>query len=263
MVARLSAMLDGIAPDAAAPDAVLVDVIENAPEETLRTMKRGSAGLCVTEKRRGSLSVTLSFALRTRSAQHRAQALEQLRAWAQGSCLTLGHRPDRLLRVRCTSLPAMGSALCHADTVQAVLTAFDVPYWQHAHLSRLSLEGEGAMQGALYVPGTAPASPLFVSVQSLSDGQVDTLRITCNDTVAAFAGLALTRGDTLTLRWDDADRMIARVLSPSGEERSVLDCLEPTSHDQLLCVCGKASTVRVEGGDAALSAVVSARGRYL
>ena len=258
MSQRLQCFLDGVSLDSLDESIRLLDVREQ-PVLRLTTARRAEGGGSVlTDAARTALEVTISFGLYERSVLRRAALLEKVADWATGRTLTCTARPGRMLRVRCSGLPAMRSHLNWTEPLSLTLTAWAVPWWQDERPARIRQDSEETPEVEWYVPGTAPETPVSCRVTNLSDETLTELTLGCGETRAALDGLLLSAGDTVDL-CVDADGMLS-ILDGSGG--SVAKWRTADSDDLLLARCGARNTLRVEA-DTRVSALWQARGRYL
>lgn len=271
MRTRFQCCLDGQPLEGAAPCAAILDIRESAPAMTCLTARpaRGE-GTLLLERSCDSRQVTVVFALRDRSPARRGEAMEAVQRWSRGTRLTVSSRPGRFLTVRCTALPAVDSALRWSEGLSMVFTAWEVPFWQDAHLSRVTLSGSAGsgvspLSGSLYAGGTALETPVNVQVKNTSSSAAcQGLTLTAGETSFTFTNLALNAGETLRVQTDDCDRLMLQIASSSGSLRSAMAYRVGASSDALLLPCGSRGAVSVSAAESVtLEAAFSTRGRWL
>lgn len=145
----------------------------------------------------------------------------------------------------------MPSALNWQEQMQAVFTAYELPFWQDITPSRETITANGS----LFVPGIGEAM-CDVEVANKGSSAITTLTLTCGDTEMIFSGISLAKGETLVLSHDDLGLLSAKI-----GNTSVLNKRTAESDDDLIAMCGQYNTITVSGGT--VSAVFKARGVYL
>lgn len=258
MPRHVEAWLDGVSLSTVGPF-LIQSVTEEAPALGIGEYERpGRHGSGVSGIRRQSLKVSLELAVRERFyLAGRSGAQEALAAWARGSVLMLSSRPQRLLRVRCTGVPALGNIRNYTEIIKIEFTAFEVPYWEDQVPTRLALSYDpqtpdtGA--GSLYVPGTAD-TPVCVSVTPLA--ALTELTVSAGGSTVALTGLNVAAGETLRLTRDVLDN-----LAILHGQASVLPSRTAASADDLLVQPGLAAVVLT--ADAPLNVDVYVKGRWL
>lgn len=251
MTSRFAVWMDGQGLHDIDPAILVLDVTESAPETEVRT---------AAPVRRLSLTVTVTFLLRERSPVRRAAVMEQIAAWAGGSRLTVGYRPEQQLRCQCTALPAAGSALKWHAPLTVAFTAFACPYWESRQAAAAWIAPETADGAAMLLPAGYADAPAEALVINQSGQTVNTLRLGCGDTFLAFTNLGLASGERLLVTHDDHDRLQLTILGESN--RSVMDKRTAQSHDELLALPRRSNRVAVTA-DAPVTVKFTARGRFL
>lgn len=260
MITRYACWMDGQGLQDVDPALLILDIAESAPDTEVRTAASPLSGTRVTGLARRSLTVTVTFAVRETSPVRRAAVLERVAAWAQGTRLTVGHRPGQQLRCLCTALPA-ASALRWTAPLTVAFTAFASPYWESDHAACAWITPAALTGSAVLTPvGTAPAVPAEALVINQSGETVNTLRLSCGDTSFDFRDLALSSGERLLIDHDDHGRL--RMMIHGETSRSVMDKRTPDSADELLAACRRGNAVTVQS-DAPVTVKFTARGRFL
>ena len=256
--------LNGVDPTRIGPEVTLTDVREHPPVTVHRIMTpAGREGSRVTAARRESLSVSLDFELHEPSPARRKHLCRALARWASGGgWLTLGDRPGQRLRVSCDAPPVIASALGWTQPVTVTLTAWDTPCWEGAVPVTVRTAGAAATATlSLRVPGDRPA-PLEAALTNASGQRVSAVTLSCAGQTLRLTGLDMASGETLLLTHDDRALLRLVIRSVGGAERSVLDKRDPTSADELWLEPRTNCAVTC-AADGVLSAVLSARGRWL
>ena len=246
--------MDGAPLESISEQLYLADIQEKTPVQSLSLADvMGYDGQRVTEARRRSLEVVLTFQLRLYDPASRQRALSAVCAWCQGRYLTASTRPGQRLRVTCKALPA-ASALKWTETLSASFLAVSPPYWEE---ERPALAG-GMGAARLYVPGSAPRCPADVTVTARES--LDSLCIQTPLSMMRFAGLALESGDALRVCHDEAGRLRLEKQLTGGRVTSAYALRTGDSDDELWIPCGKRSEITCDGN---AHVAVSCRGWWL
>lgn len=262
MRTRYDCLLDGVSLTQVDECLYVTDIVEEAPRVRWKTVRpaRGG-GMLLTDAHREALQVTVRFVIRESRVQRRAQVMEAVQAWCQGTHLQLNTRPGRVLVGRCTELPRIGSALRWTGELWMTFTAWRVPYWQSEQASRVMLKGAGEAAGTLFVPGNAEEAPVSVWVKNTSSAACDDVTVRCGDTFMTFSGVGLAAGETLRAACDEEDVLSLSIAGTDGAVRSAMGFRTGDSADGLCLACGKRGPVSV-GMNGNFEAFFSARGRW-
>lgn len=263
MISRVTCLLDGVSLESLDERLAVVDVYEHPARERRATaLAPLRCGTRVYGSFRESLSVTVTFVARERRMPRRALLLEEAAKWCRGTRMTLSSRPGRVLKVRCVSLPCPGSALGWNEPLTATFEADEIPFWQDERPSVLRLGPGKTLTGTLFVPGSAPDTVVCARIQNKDAAVCQQLLIRAGETAMGFSGLALQKDETLVVDYDAHDTLSLAVEDILGARRSVFQCRNEESEDDLLLPCGEKSEVLVNAS-VNLTAEISARGRYL
>lgn len=230
----------------------VTDIREDAP-----VMRSTAADLCGGGKRllrheRESLSVQASFAIQEPDRNRRAEIFRRVLAWAEnGGILTISGREGQQLHVICTAPPVL-HAEDWTETLTLTFTTTADPYWEDAEITYAAVP----TVNALTLPGNAGNAPVSVYVANRGSETMTQLVLTCGSTRMAFGGLSVAAGATFRLLYEEG------ILSAESGGESQLRSRTADSDDLLLAPCGQSCVVRVSA-DQSVSAVFSARGRYL
>lgn len=257
MNTRFSCRLNGVELGDIDRDVYITDISEDAPRlKTVTAANAGYDGLRVTSVLRQSLTVTVSFALRVTDAHKRARVMDEIAAWARPGCLEVGYRPNQRLIVRPSALPSLTSALNWTGTMQVVLTAYELPFWQSALPVSVRIAGPAASgEAVLTPPGTAESC--FLETEVTPAAPMDACTLQAGSTRFLFSGLGMAAGETLKAVYDDSG-----LLRLTAGSRSVLDKRLPGSDDDLILAQRRANPVSFTA-DAPCAVLFRARGRYL
>lgn len=204
MPRHVEAWMDGVALHSVGP-VMIQQVYEDPPQMEIVTGERpGRPGERLIATTRKGLRVAIEVVIRELfDLRARTRTQEKLAAWATGRYLMLSNHYGRRLKVTCTGMPTLGSARDYTSALRLEFTAHDVPYWEDAAQTTMSLSG-GAQSGRLFVPGTAPA-PVCIVVEPMS-GALTTFAASVAGQRIALSGLSVPQGGRLLFerdRWDD------------------------------------------------------------
>lgn len=231
---HIEVILDGIALSSLGPFLVQ-QVHEDAPTMESTTAERpGRAGSLPISVLRKELRIAVELMIRERfDLAWRAAVLETLAAWAGGEhILQLSSRPDRRLRVVCTSVPSLLEVRNPAAILRIEFTAFTVPYWEDQETTRLSLDNGAAGSGELLVHGSAP-SPVGLIVTP-TGGTLSSFSATVGGHTVALAGLSIAQNVQLLFYQDSRDCLMIE-----SAETSLLSARTAASADELLADPGR------------------------
>ena len=256
MRSRYLVGLDGVELSSIAPEIIVTDITHNAPVREIRASSiAGRNGKLYTRTVTSSAGVTVSFEIHTPDVRRRAAIMEDVQRWAMpGGVLMTSDRPDRVLRVVCESLPAVGSAQKWTGRCSIGFVAYAVPFWEDEAPRRVSIAGNGSK--SLYVPGFAAEASVEATVSNTGSSAISSVALTAGETSMTFAGLSLESGQTLTLSHDARGLLTARIGGTS-----VLDKRTSASSDELELEPGKNATLTVTT-DGTASTTFAVRGRY-
>jgi len=163
--------------------------------------------------------------------------------------LTVNDRPGQRLRVRCTALPVITSALRWTETLSVVFTAHEVPFWEAEQPVSVSAGAASAISAMLYVPGAGDAAWLDAELVCSGTATVTITTPLSRMTLTSLSG-------TVRIHHDEG------VLAIVGDGASLLTRRTADSSDDLLVVPGEENRIRVSSS-ASVSAVFSTRGCFL
>lgn len=240
MLLRFEASLNGQPFSAIAPEVILRDIAELPSEDDLQTVSRANKeGLRLTMRQRRSLSVRLTFVIRTQDIARRSQIMQDIMAWARsGTILTINTRPGQQLTVTVDKLPTITSALKWTEDCTVTFTAYEKPYWESDttesatfYLYRDETTGMYGGGNVLRPLGTAGESKVSLSVLNLSGETMNYLHVTCGSTYMELQGISAPAGSMVLIAYDAADMLQIVV---DGENAMKTRTAE--SSDDLLCV---------------------------
>lgn len=255
MISRFDVAINGTWLSEVDDSIIVTDVKEEKPRTSTNTAEKAvGAGSRFIRHERESMSVSVSFVIWEQDVHRRKEIMQRVQEWTGASGvnhLEINDRAGQRLCVRCTELPSMPSALNWQEQMQAVFTAYEMPFWQDITPSRETITANGS----LFVPGMGEAM-CDVEVTNKGSGAITTLTLVCGDTKLVFSGISLAAGKTLELSHDDLGLLSAKI-----GNTSVLNKRTAESDDDLIAMCGQYNTITVSGGT--VSAVFKARGVYL
>lgn len=206
-------------------------------------------------QRVNNTEVSVRFEVHEYDIIARQEITQRVIAWAMaGGVLTVGDRPGQQLRVRCTTPPAVDSAMGWTKDLTVVFNAVDNPFWEDIVPRGLALSGASA-SGKLYGAGSA-ADP-FVEAEITPSARLSSIDITAGTTRINLTGMAVPAGTKLRIGYDDTHTLYIK-----AGEQSWLGARTPDSADDLLIPVGTFSNISYTAS-VSVDAVFSARGLYL
>lgn len=264
MFLRFEATMNGKKISRIAEELILIDIVEDAAEMDVQTSTlAGRDGLYVASRRRKSLSVSLTYVIRTQDIKERRKIMQKVAEWAgNGGKLEINPRPGKYLMVQVDAPPALGSHLKWTEELTLTLTAYDVPYWladsSHALETAVQDDGTHADNAVIAVGGdvgNADASLTLVA----PTGTLTALKITCGDTEIEFAGMPDISPVYVSIGLDNGV-FFARSLA---DNKSLLSYRTAESSDALHAECGKDNVPFQVTADTALTGTVTFAERWL
>lgn len=230
----------------------VTDIREDAPVMRSTAADMYGGGKRLLRHERESLSVQASFAIQEPDRSRRAEIFRSVLAWAEnGGILTISGREGQQLHVICTAPPVL-HAEDWTETLILTFTTTTNPYWEDVDVTYAAVP----TVNALTLPGNAGNAPVSVYVANRGSETMRQLVLTCGSTRMAFGGLSVAAGATFRLLYEDG------ILTAETGGESQLRSRTADSDDLLLAPCGQSCVVHVSA-DQSVSAVFSARGRYL
>ena len=255
MARHMEAWMDGVQLSTVGP-VIISDFYDDAPSREISTGAiPGRYGQRVLTRKVTERTVTLALLIRELyDLPRRARTVDDIARWASGHVLEVSSRPGQRLRVELSTPPGVGAARTYTTEIRVGFTAYAVPFWEDTAAVAASATGtEGEV--ALYVPGTAPDTPVGVIVTP-SSGTLTTLSLSLDSgDELSFTGLTATAAAPLIIGTDEEDRI---TITQGGV--SCLSCR--TGSDDLRAACGALCTLSFEA-DTACTVTASARGRWL
>ena len=252
MTTRYDCALNGIALSSLSAAIHVTDVTELPPVQRVAAVPTARHGLKLLRRVRERLTLHVSFIIHEYDPAARRSVLQSVYAWAeQGGLLTVSDRPSQQLQVECDTLPGM-SALGWLDEMTLSFTAWETPFWEAA-LRTAVTTGDNA---TLLLPGTADDVPVSCAVVNLGDGPLTALTLAVGDTAITLEDMAVAPGGSVEVIAD------AGPLQIRSGSASLMHLRTGASHD-LLTADSSVETAVTVTADQPVSAVFSARGRYL
>lgn len=162
---------------------------------------------------------------------------------------------QRLYHTRCEKYADIESARNWTDPLTLVFSSTYEPHWCSQTAKTLTLTGKSA-KGTLKLDGNTGKSPVSVSVTANS--AITAFQITVGNTVIKLPNTSVAAGKKLEI-----DYVRSRILRIRVDGKSVMSKLDPTSSDQLLAPCGANTVVSIAASGGKVTAVITARGRWL
>lgn len=269
MFLRFDATLNGAKFSELADELILLDVIEAEEVAELVTSSNANRpGQRVTVNTRKSLSVRLSYLIRSQDVTRRAEIRALVAKWAHaGGVLAVNYRPGLVLNVVCEKAPALDSSLKWTQALTLTLTAHTIPYWvdevstDKTITTSLKSNGYyGTLLSQVYtVPGTAESFPMHVAVAGDEANDLTYFKIGINPGGSVFelTGMAVPSWSTLMI--EDVGGIVKIYDLSSGE--SYLSARTPDSSDELLVSPGS-NAIYIEA-DAQVTVTLMTWGWYL
>lgn len=217
------------------PDIVIQKINEDAPQMDTTTAQVGQRTILI-GRRRDTLSVSIVFTIRNhiRDYRGRAEILSLVNAWAmQDGDLAVSYRPDQVLHVHCTDLPAAGAMDDWTTEYAITFTAYAVPHWEDESVSSWTYISTTRATAAIDVPGNA-RTPLCLSATSTASGAITWLEVATGGQLIRFEGISMSRGDRLVIRYADSGLQELLIIRASGAGESVIGKRTTDSADELL-----------------------------
>lgn len=204
MLLRFEATMNGKKFSRIAEECILVDIVEDAADMAVDTAAQaGRDGMRVLSRYRKSLSVTLSFVIRTQDIRKRAEIMRKVAEWAgTGGKLEINPRPGKYLYVVVDTPPAIGSHLKWTEELQLTLTAYSNPYWisQKSYTLEAKVTGGGSTLNPEYacsgfgsIGGDLESDvSVTFTTDTVSTLPADSISITCGNTSIAFEGTGVS-----------------------------------------------------------------------
>jgi hypothetical protein len=253
---RYDVWLNGVSLTSVSEKIYIIDVQEADPKLSIATVDNAKyQGLRMTERTRQSRTVKVTFQVRERDSAARAVILDDIMGWIADGDLCVSYRPNQILRVKWTDLPAVGSALKWADTLSVSFTAYTDPYWvtaDHATATGTCLAGV-AKTITLAPVGSVPDA--YLEFDATASEAVTTLSVAANGWEWTFSALGLAAGDVLRAYYDANGYQRFAKNGVSVYEKRAGD-------DDILLTARTANTITVTA-NGGMSFKAKARGRYL
>lgn len=253
MITRYSAWLDGEGLQDIDKTIIILDIQEQLPQSRIQTAgwAAGRDGTRFIRETTLTRSVTIRLQVREYDVTRRKTITSDVAAWAaKGGYLTINDRPGQRLKVRCSSMPVVASALKWTDTLVITLTAYEWPYWEDESTHSATLSGDTYAALDLYVPGNGRYAWLS---GNLSFAGTATVRVAVGEQYIEMNNV------TGGMAWGYEDGIL---YIRDGSGASVLAHRTPGSSDDLKVFPGKANSIEITS-TVPLTGSVFSRGCYL
>lgn len=258
MMTRYRVALDDKQLDSVAPGIIIMDISYSAPaEQHAASALAARNGMHVQKTTYGTSSVTVSFEIHEADVKKRHDVCRKVQAWAAaGRWLTTNDRRGLRLRVRCSALPAINSAMRWTERLSMVFTAYEKPLWEDMYPERAVSEESGAPK-LLYVDGSGGETVVDVTVENTGDAAIESVSVFAGDSYIELQNLALAAGAKIEIGHDESDLLFIR-----ADGVSLMNKRTAESSDDLLMQCGVYTAVSfICEGEA--KATFTVRGRYV
>lgn len=250
---RYECSLNGVNLSGISPAIVITDITEAVTESATVEARPLGNGSRFLRKQRERLDVTVSFAIREQDITRRQLISHQVQKWARdGGYLIRNDRSDQRLKVVCTGIPVLESALHWTDIFTATFTAFESPFWESTALSSVTLTDTGT----LYVPGTAETAKAAFVLTNTGSSTLNTATIRTGASTMSFSSLGIPANGKLEVGYDDNGYLYIK-----ANGASAFGTRSTGSSDDFLVKCGY-SEIRFTSNVAARLRV-TARGVWL
>ena len=203
MFVRYDAAINGVPLSGVSDKIYISNISESAPKIGITTIDNAKyGGKRMTERTRDSLTVTVTLSVRERNSAERAAIIDAIMAWIADGELTVNYRPDQMLAVEWTDLPAVGSALEWAGNMTIDFTAYTCPYWQSVHYTIASGDCVAATPKTLTLTPVGTYLHPLLEFEMTANASIATLTIVANGYAWAFASLGIVSGDVLRGYYD-------------------------------------------------------------
>lgn len=254
-VTRYACAIDGHGLQDIDPTIYITDIQETAPKVKATTVNSALYdGLYLTRMQRQSLAVTVSFEVHEYDVARRKSVAEMACEWARNGWLTINDRPGQRLWVVCDRLPVVTSALKWTDTLTIGFTAYALPFWQEAYPATAIFSGTS---GSISIAPAGTRDCYLEAEITATGGTVNTLTLAVNGRTFAFSGLGLTKGQTLSIAYDDEHHLQSMRIGNA----SALSKRTAASADDLLLEPRKPNAVTITA-NTAVKATIKARGLW-
>lgn len=264
MLLRFEATMNGKKFSRIAEECILVDIVEDAADMAVDTAAQaGRDGMRVLSRYRKSLSVTLSFVIRTQDIRKRAEIMRKVAEWAgSGGKLEINPRPGKYLTVQVGTPPAIGSHLKWTEELTLSFVAYETPYWLSdvSHAVATAAQGNGSHVAAdVYAVGgnvsNADASLTLIA----PTGTLTALTITCGGTEIEFAVFPAISPVYVAIGRENGVFFARNML----DNKSLLPYRTPESSDDLHAQCGVENVPFQVVADTALTGAVTFAERWM
>jgi len=258
-VIRQDVTLNGVSLREVYPRVLSVRLIDEAAQQAVTYGDSpGRDGRRVLGARRESKRVRVEFYIRDLyDLPRRTAVIDTINAWAApGGDLRWSGRPGQRLRVICASPARAEDAGDYTERISITYEANAAPYWEDAEPMPLTLTGASA-SGSLVVAGAA-RTPIEARVtpQAALTSLTLTAEAGGETTRISLTGLSVAAGTVIALAHDDQGTL---AITAGGV--SILPSRTGDSDDELIA---RPPVTRVTlTADAACTAAITARGRYL
>ena len=199
------AALNGVQLDEIDPRIIIKGIEGGAGSMAVSTASAGRGdGSRITSRRREAVEVAVRFSMNIRrnAMEEREAVLEAVNSWAAGAAgggiLTIGYKPDRMLRIDEVVTPGEGDLWKRFDEYTITFRARAIPYWQkEAAVSAATATGTGG-SGSIEIAGSAKTR-LDAELENMSGAEIANATITVGGKSMAVTDLGLGNGQKLTI----------------------------------------------------------------
>lgn len=202
MITRYRAFLGGNALEDVAPNIIIADITEEAPNMAVTTEAKPGGGMYITGQLRQSLSIKIKLEIHEKRIGLRQEAWSKIYRWAQGEqYLMVSHRPGQRLYIDSVEFADV-SALKWTERAEIVLTAYQRPWWEEIVYSEASTE-EASESGTVTILNRGDMeSPLEVTIIAIDP--ITTVSVSCGTSKITLSGISVTTGEEVQFRHTDS-----------------------------------------------------------
>ena len=252
MVTRYRAWMGEEALEDIDPSIIIIDILEDAPNEAVTTEARPGGGMYLTGQLRQSVTVTISVEIHDTDTIHRQMVLGKIMRWGiGGKYLRASHRPEQRLYVDSIETANI-SALKWTETLEIKLTAYQRPWWEEATVSKTeTVEASKSGIITVYNRGDAecPLEAVFVAIDPLTS-----VTISCASEKIVLTNISVKTGEEIRIEHDENG---IQQITAAG--KSAMGNRSGQSADEIMLKPGINNVSFI--GDGLLALTVNVRGR--
>ena len=258
MMTRYRAALDDKQLDALAAGIIITDIAYTSPApQIVSSALAGRNGMRVQGKTYGVSGVKIEFEIHEQDVKRRQDVCKKIQGWAiDGGWLTTNDKTGLRLRVVCSELPEIRSALRWTERLSVAFTAYENPMWEEIYPTKVTANknGEGVH---LFVGGTAEETLVDVVLENTGEAPITNVSVYAGESVIELENLSLQPGEKVEIGHGYSD-----IICMYAGDVSCLANRTAESADDLVIKCRKRSAVGFTC-DGTARATFTTRGRYV